>query len=115
MRVTSRGRRFTAVAVAVTTATLLAACGGDDESSSGDGGPITLTVDVFGQFGYDELYRQYEASHPNVKIVERGTGSNLDEYSPSSPSGSPPGRAPATSSPSRRACSWSTRPTPATS
>ena len=24
----------------------------------------TLTVDVFGQFGYEELYQQYEASHP---------------------------------------------------
>ncbi|MDQ7907803.1 extracellular solute-binding protein [Phytohabitans sp. ZYX-F-186] len=82
MHVNSRGRRFAAVAVAVTTATLLAACGGDDGDSGSGDGPITLTVDVFGQFGYEELYKQYEASHPNVKIVERGTGSNLDEYSP---------------------------------
>jgi cellobiose transport system substrate-binding protein len=41
-----------------------------------------LTVDVFGQFGYEELYKEYMASHPNIKIVERGTGANLDEYSP---------------------------------
>ncbi|MFC0532242.1 ABC transporter substrate-binding protein [Phytohabitans kaempferiae] len=82
MRVTSRGRRFAAVAVAVSTATLLAACGGDDGDSGSGDGQITLTVDVFGQFGYEELYKQYEASHPNIKIVERGTGSNLDEYSP---------------------------------
>jgi cellobiose transport system substrate-binding protein len=82
MHVNSRGRRLAAVAVAVTTATLLAACGSDDGDTGSGDGPITLTVDVFGQFGYEELYKEYMASHPNVKIVERGTGSNLDEYSP---------------------------------
>jgi cellobiose transport system substrate-binding protein len=66
MHVNSRGRRLAAVAVAVTTATFLAACGGDDRDSGSGDEPITLTVDVFGQFGYDDLYKQYEASHPNV-------------------------------------------------
>ncbi|WNM42444.1 ABC transporter substrate-binding protein [Micromonospora halotolerans] len=80
--VTFTRRRLAAVALVATTALLgaTACAGGDDEAAAG--GPVTLTVDVFGQFGYDELYKEYMASHPDVKIVERGTGSNLDEYSP---------------------------------
>ncbi|RKN39129.1 ABC transporter substrate-binding protein [Micromonospora endolithica] len=75
-------RRRAAVALVAATALLATtACGGGDAEEASDG-PITLTVDVFGQFGYDELYKQYMADNPGVKIVERGTGSNLDEYSP---------------------------------
>ncbi|WJK40937.1 extracellular solute-binding protein [Solwaraspora sp. WMMA2056] len=69
MGVNPRRRLVTATAAAVA---VLAA----------EDGTITLTVDVFGQFGYEELYRQYEADNPGIKIVERGTGTNLDEYSP---------------------------------
>ncbi|MEW2381014.1 extracellular solute-binding protein [Micromonospora sp. NPDC047707] len=80
MGATSR-RRLAAVAF-LTATTLLAttACGGNGDDA-GDG-TVTLTVDVFGQFGYDELYKEYMAANPGVKIVERGTGGNLDEYSP---------------------------------
>ncbi|MFG2055560.1 ABC transporter substrate-binding protein [Micromonospora sp. NPDC048930] len=75
-------RRLAAVALVATTALLGATgCGGADDEAAADG-PVTLTVDVFGQFGYEDLYKEYMASHPDVKIVERGTGSNLDEYSP---------------------------------
>lgn len=84
MRVTKRrGRRPAARATAallagVLAATGLTACGDDGESASG---PIELTVDVFGEFGYDQLYKQYEASHPNVKIKQRKV-SSLDDYKP---------------------------------
>ncbi|WP_433530053.1 extracellular solute-binding protein [Micromonospora sp. CA-263727] len=72
--------RLAAVALAAAGALLVTSgCGGGDDAADGN---ITLTVDVFGQFGYDELYRQYENDNPGVKIVERGTGGNLDEYSP---------------------------------
>jgi len=81
MGFTSRRRRFAAVALAAATVFAAAACGGDD-SGSKPNEPVTLTIDIFGQFGYEDLYKQYEASHPNVKIVQRGAGSNLDVYSP---------------------------------
>jgi cellobiose transport system substrate-binding protein len=42
---------------------------------------ITLTVDTFGKFGYDELYKQYEQAHPNIVIKSRVV-ENLDVYWP---------------------------------
>ncbi|GAA2378879.1 ABC transporter substrate-binding protein [Dactylosporangium salmoneum] len=42
---------------------------------------ITLTVDTFGKFGYDELFRQYERSHPGVTVKSRAV-ENLDAYWP---------------------------------
>jgi len=33
-------------------------------------GNITLRVDLFGDFGYHDLYKQFEASHPGVTIKE---------------------------------------------
>ncbi|TDC76489.1 extracellular solute-binding protein [Micromonospora sp. KC606] len=79
MSVTSR-RRFAAIALAsVAVLATGTACGNDSES--GDG-PITLVVDVFGDqgFGYEELYKQYESEHPNIKIQERGKGLGLGDY-----------------------------------
>ena len=31
---------------------------------------ITLRVSLFGDFGYHDLYKQYEASHPGIEIKE---------------------------------------------
>jgi cellobiose transport system substrate-binding protein len=74
-------RRGLGTAMAVVLAGgLAAACGGDDKKDS-DSGPVTLTVDVFGAPGYDALYKQYEQSHPNVKIKQRKVD-NLDAYMP---------------------------------
>jgi cellobiose transport system substrate-binding protein len=83
-----RGRRpaarsaVAALLAGALAAATLSACGGDDDGG-GDGasGPVKLTVDVFGEFGYEELYKQYEASHPNVKITQRKV-STLDDYKP---------------------------------
>jgi cellobiose transport system substrate-binding protein len=81
-------RRGSLAAVAATLAGVLAlatACGGDDEPSgsgaSKAAGPVTLTVDVFGEFGYEGLYKQFQASHPNIKINQRKV-SSLDDYKP---------------------------------
>src|SRR4051794_13698563 len=38
---------------------------------------ITLTVDVFGDFGYKDLYAQYMASHPGITIKE-----DTEDYAP---------------------------------
>jgi cellobiose transport system substrate-binding protein len=51
----------------------LTACGGDDDSDAG-GGETTLRVNVFGNFGYEELYTQFEEEHPGVKIIESAEG-----------------------------------------
>jgi cellobiose transport system substrate-binding protein len=45
----------------------LTACGG----ASGSAGKVRLTVGVFGDFGFEDLYKQFEKSHPGVTIVER--------------------------------------------
>lgn len=79
MRATMRRGLGTAMA-AVLAGCLAAACGGDGGDGGGSG-PVTLTVDVFGEFGYDRLYRQYEASHPDVRIKQRKV-STLDDYKP---------------------------------
>ncbi|MFC5748715.1 ABC transporter substrate-binding protein [Actinomadura rugatobispora] len=85
MRVTKRGGRRTAArtAIAALLAGVLAAasaCGGGDDGDSASG-PVELTVDVFGEFGYEQLYKQYEQSHPGVKIRQRKV-STLDDYKP---------------------------------
>ena len=80
-----RRRRTAALGLGVAAVLVAAtACGGDDGGSSGGGGgdKIQLTVNVFGNFGYADLYKQYMASHPNITIVERGTGSDLSNYTP---------------------------------
>src|SRR6185369_17635188 len=81
MGVTLRRRSLAAVAILATAALGLVACGKSDDGNTGTSAEqITLNVDVFGNFGYEELYKQYMASHPNIKIVERGTGSQLGDY-----------------------------------
>jgi cellobiose transport system substrate-binding protein len=56
---------------------LASACAGSEPDSSGassnkTGGPqIELTIATFNEFGYADLYAEYEAQHPNIKIVEQ--------------------------------------------
>src|SRR5918992_2512190 len=81
-------RRWSLTTVAATLAgvrALTTACGGDDGESgdqpSAAAGPITLTIDTFGEFGYEDLLKQYEATHPNIKVNQRKVA-QLDQYSP---------------------------------
>lgn len=77
-----RRRGLTAIAaVLASVLAATAACGGGDDGDGGSGGTITLTVDTFGEFGYEELFKQYEASHPNIKINSRKVA-DLDTYKP---------------------------------
>ncbi|SEG92081.1 cellobiose transport system substrate-binding protein [Thermomonospora echinospora] len=75
-------RRFRTISSLVTAAALAlgaAACGGGGSESSN--GTITLTVDTFSTFGYEELFARYEADHPGIKIKHRNVV-QLDEYLP---------------------------------
>jgi cellobiose transport system substrate-binding protein len=63
-----------AAALAVTTA-----CGGGSAESGS--GKTTLIVKTFSQFGYEELYKQYEATHPGITIKEENIG-KLGDYTP---------------------------------
>nr|WP_255670013.1 extracellular solute-binding protein [Aeromicrobium wangtongii] len=56
---------------------LAAGCGGSGDDSSD--GKVTLRVNLFGKFGYKDLYKQFEAEHPGVKIVESAEG-DLGKY-----------------------------------
>ncbi|HCU51997.1 MAG TPA: ABC transporter substrate-binding protein [Micromonosporaceae bacterium] len=80
MSVTTRRRTFAVVALAAVTALGgLAACTKKDEEAKP--GEIKLTVDHFGEFGYDDLVKQYEASHPGIKVEIRKTA-QLNDYRP---------------------------------
>jgi cellobiose transport system substrate-binding protein len=68
----SAGYRPVAVLLACGAVLLAAACGGpEDASGNQEHRTIELTIATFNEFGYDDLYREYEALHPNIKIVER--------------------------------------------
>jgi cellobiose transport system substrate-binding protein len=62
---------------------LLSACSGSSSTAKSTAAAkpenITLTVQDFGLFGYADLYKQYEAAHPNIKIVEQAEG-DLTKY-----------------------------------
>jgi cellobiose transport system substrate-binding protein len=83
MSVTKRRlRQAAAVAlVAFTALGAAAACSkkADPNTGGGGGGDITLTLDTFGEFGYDQLIKDYEAANPGVKVVQRKTA-KLEDY-----------------------------------
>jgi cellobiose transport system substrate-binding protein len=78
------------LAVAAALALMVAGCGGDgdDEESGGATGAaeseeeITLTVGLFGTFGFEEagLYDEYERLHPNITIEETSIEFEQDYY-----------------------------------
>jgi cellobiose transport system substrate-binding protein len=80
MNVTGRfGRLGVAGLAAATMLSAIAACGTDDEPTAGDK-PATLVVDTFGEFGYDELVKQYEKD-TGIKVELRKTA-QLRDYRP---------------------------------
>jgi cellobiose transport system substrate-binding protein len=76
-------RRSRLVALTAVTAIVLGvtACGSDDSSGSEAGGkPDKLVIETFGEFGYDELVKQYEKD-TGIKVELRKTA-QLNEYRP---------------------------------
>ena len=90
MRARTRTARRAVVLAAVASlgAGLLAGCaddgddGGDGSSSDGGGGKTTITLGLFGTFGFKEagLYTEYEKLHPDIKIAENVTERNENYY-----------------------------------
>jgi cellobiose transport system substrate-binding protein len=55
--------------------TLVAACGGESETPpAAPSGPVDLTIATFTEFGYEDLLKEYEQAHPNIKITHRKVG-----------------------------------------
>ncbi|MFI9291206.1 ABC transporter substrate-binding protein [Streptomyces gardneri] len=83
-----RAVRSTTLAVrlgaVVLSGALLAACGGSSDGATTDaaGGDVTVTVDLFGSFGYKEagLYAEYEKLHPGVTIKQTDTEDEADYW-----------------------------------
>jgi cellobiose transport system substrate-binding protein len=63
-------RRVTSLAAAVIVLGLCATAVVASTASGGSQATITLRVGLFGDFGYHDLYKKYEASHPNIDIKE---------------------------------------------
>jgi cellobiose transport system substrate-binding protein len=75
-------RRRKVIAAGMAVALFAAAgCGGSGDAGGGSDGPLTLTVKTFSQFGYDDLYRKFEDSHPGVKVKEENIA-KLADYTP---------------------------------
>ncbi len=86
MHLPSLRKRRTAALAALTTSAALAltACGSAGATAAQQtGGPVTLTVSLFGTFGYQEtgLFTEYEKQHPGVTITYDSTQSE-DAYWP---------------------------------
>ncbi|MDT4988630.1 MAG: cellobiose transport system substrate-binding protein [Micromonosporaceae bacterium] len=61
---------------AILVSSMLAGCGKSKSSSDNaadSNAPVTLTVNLFGDFGYKDLYAKYHTEHPNVTVKENVT------------------------------------------
>jgi cellobiose transport system substrate-binding protein len=63
-------RRVTTLAAAVIVLGLCSTAVVASTASGGGRATITLRVGLFGDFGYQDLYKKYEATHPNIDIKE---------------------------------------------
>src|SRR5689334_14428686 len=82
MGVNFRRGRIVAAALAVTVFGVAACGGGGSSAGTTANGKIKLIVDTFGEFGYDQLAKDYMTAHPNIEVEIRGKGKTLDKYSP---------------------------------
>ena len=63
-------RRVTTLAAALIALGLCATAVVASTASGSSRATVTLRVGLFGDFGYHDLYKKYEASHPNIDIKE---------------------------------------------
>ncbi|WP_086666114.1 ABC transporter substrate-binding protein [Lentzea kentuckyensis] len=70
-----RPRRLVSVlACAAISAVSITACGSGGATNQTADGKTELTVATFNEFGYEELFKEYEAAHSDIKITHRKAG-----------------------------------------
>ncbi|MEV7423474.1 extracellular solute-binding protein [Streptomyces sp. NPDC091212] len=78
------GRAAVRLGAVVLSGALLAACGSGSSGGTSDsaGGKVTLTVDLFGSFGYKEagLYEEYQKLHPGITVKQSDTEDEADYW-----------------------------------
>lgn len=70
MRLRHSSRPWKSLAVLLAVAAVVAAGAVASTATAKSNETITLRVGLFGDFGYRDLYKQFEASHPNIEIKE---------------------------------------------
>ncbi|MEO5853876.1 MAG: extracellular solute-binding protein [Nocardioides sp.] len=60
--------------LALTVGLVAAGCGSDDGDGSGDGGPVTLSVATFNEFGYEDLITEWNAANPDIQVEQKKVG-----------------------------------------
>jgi len=84
MSVTRRRLRgIAAVALAAGIALGTAACSknNDNDQPAQGGGPVTLVLQTFGNFGYDQAIKDFEAQNPTIKVDHQKQG-ELRDFQP---------------------------------
>ncbi len=59
---------------------LLSATACSSGGATSQDGPTELTIATFNEFGYEELLKEYEAAHSDVKITQRKTGQGAPHH-----------------------------------
>jgi cellobiose transport system substrate-binding protein len=70
------GRRGVGAIGALAVATALTACSASSSTDAAEGeeGTITLSVATFNEFGYEDLFTEYEEANPGIKIKHKKAG-----------------------------------------
>ncbi|WP_406602052.1 ABC transporter substrate-binding protein [Lentzea kristufekii] len=75
-----RPSRWINVAICAVVSAAITSCGTGGVASRTADGKTELTVATFNEFGYEELFKAYEAEHPDVKITHRKTGQGAPHH-----------------------------------
>ncbi|GAA3629099.1 cellobiose-binding protein [Lentzea atacamensis] len=70
-----RHRSWVSVLLLLTAATACSSGGATSQD-----GKTELTIATFNEFGYEELLKEYEAAHPDVKLTQRKTGQGAPHH-----------------------------------
>ena len=70
---TRRARLVTGALMALTLTTTAAACGGDSDETEA-GGPTTISVATFNEFGYEDLISEWNANNPDIQVTQKKVG-----------------------------------------